>query len=81
MKLYVARDMTGELYLYNFRPLYDRRTGCFGEDGHKITKPFDMLKLSDAIFQNVKRGETPKEVIITLAYCQESGEKEVRENG
>ena len=68
MKFYVARDLTGALYLFNEKPVYHPQSGGFLPDHEFYGDPFDMLKLDDEMFPQIKTKDSPKEVQITLVY-------------
>lgn len=68
MKFYVARDLTGALYLFNEKPVYHPQSGCFVSSNEPYEAPFSMMKLGDEMFPHIKTKDSPKEVQITLAY-------------
>ena len=76
MRLYVARDLTGGLYIFNEKPVYHPQSGCFVSSNEPYDSPFSMMKLDDSIFPSVKAGKEPKEVVLTLVYqCEDDIEK------
>lgn len=76
MKLYVARDASGALYLYYEKPVYYPESGYFYSVDEKTLFPFDTMRLDDSIFPSVKAGKEPKEVVLTLVcQCEDDIEK------
>ena len=59
MKLYIARDEDGSLYLYDNLP--EKLNTCFIQQGYK-----DVMRLSDNLFQEVTFDNSPQEVELKL---------------
>lgn len=81
MKLWIARDESGDLYLYAKCPVFNVNTGNFVLEKRSHIRPFTMLKLRNGYFPNVKAGEKPKELIVTLRYECENNIEKGGENG
>lgn len=81
MKLWIARDESGDLYLYAKCPVFNVNTGNFVLEKRSHIEPFTMLKLRNGCFPNVKAGEKPKEVNVTLMYECGCDIKKGGENG
>ena len=64
MKLWIARDLNGELWLYKNEPARNRRK-CIFEQKYGENEP--SIRLCDAMFQSVKFDNSPQQVQLSLA--------------
>lgn len=76
MKLYIARDINGDLYLYNSKPIWDEKSGCFMCRESAQAKGFHTLRLDEGLFPFILRGAYSQYVALeTYSYEIKAGKE------
>lgn len=68
MMIYVARDLTGDLYAYNEEPLRDIGHGCFVCRENLWKEDGRLLELDKSLFPKVTWENSPQKAVLTLLY-------------
>lgn len=65
MKFYIARDIDGKLFLYNYLPIKDEKSGMFKYNGEIIEST--IFNLDSKLFPEITFENSPKQVELVFS--------------
>jgi hypothetical protein len=69
MELYIARDRDGRLFLYNYLPIKDEKSGIFKLNGEFRGSNicFDIFNIDSKLFPEITYENSPKQVELVFS--------------